>query len=73
MANINLHTCDLLSIFYYLPCLRKYVWKGNVEDEKEPMIIDVVVADGSFEENEQPQSEIVVQEESHVTDEGLDV
>lgn len=72
MANINLHTCDLLSIFYYLPCLRKYVWKGNVEDEKEPMIIDVV-ADGSFEENGQPQSEIVVQEESHEANEGLDV
>lgn len=72
LANINLHTCDLLSIFYYLPCLRKYVWKGNVEDEKEPMIIDVV-ADGSFEENGQPQSEIVVQEESHEANEGLDV
>lgn len=36
------------------------------------MIIDVV-ADGSFEENGQPQSEIVVQEESHEANEGLDV
>ena len=69
----NLHTCDLLAIFYYLPCLRKYVWKCNVEDEKEPMIVDVVADDGSFEENEQPQSEIVVQEELHEADEGLDV